>query len=155
MSLNRRKALVAMAAPFLVGFHPAQAQRAPVGQQLLGTLVDLILPQDAQSPAASAVLVHIELQELVQSHALMTRLFEFGLSWLDQVGGRPFLDLPQSAQIEILDFAQQADFNQVPGRFFAVLRLLSCEIYYSKAEALGGLPLQDAPQPMGYPPPWS
>ncbi len=155
MSLNRRKALITMAAPFLVGFDPAEAQFAPVGQRFLGKLVDLILPQDAQSPAASALFVHVELQEVVQSHELLARLFEYGLSWLDQVGGRPFLDLPEAVQIEILQFASQADFNQVPGRFFAVLRLMACDIYFSKAEAIEGYPLQVAPQPEGYPPPWS
>lgn len=152
--MRRREALIAMVAPLLVGFHAADAQFRPLPAGPLAEIVDLILPADAMSPSASDLGVHTEIQNTIAGHPLLRRLFEYGLTWIDQVGGRPFLELPREAQLQILNFAEQADFNQVPGRFFAVLRVLACELYFSQTEAIAGYPLNDAPQPDGYLPPW-
>lgn len=152
--MKRREALVAMAAPLLVGFQPAAAQPT-VARGLLTHFVDLILPEDELSPSASALGVDAELGDAVRSHALLAQLFDYGLGWLDQAGGQPFMTLEPEAQQAVLTFASKADFNQIPGRFFAVARLLSAEIYFSKPEAIAGYPLNDAPQPEGYLPPWN
>lgn len=152
--MKRREALVAMAAPLLVGFQPAAAQPT-VARGILAHFLDLIIPADDVTPSASALGVHTELEDAVRSHALLSQLFDYGLSWLDQAGGRSFLTLPPETQQAILTHAAQADFNQIPGRFFAVARLLATEIYFSKSEVIAGLPLNKAPQPDGYLPPWS
>ena len=47
------------------------------------------------------------------------------------------------------------DYNQIPGRFFHIVRAFAVELYFAKPEAISGYPLNPAPQPAGYLPPWN
>ncbi|GAA6207849.1 hypothetical protein NBRC116601_11420 [Cognatishimia sp. WU-CL00825] len=154
ISLTRRQALVASAATLATGLsYPVSAQ-APISLAKLSFVADLILPKDALSPAASEVGAVQELQDMIKGQLNLEKLMSFGLAWLDHMAQGSFENLPSAQQIQILEIAQTSDYDQVPGRFFYVFRTLLIEAYYSQPQALAGLPLNSAPQPNGYPPPW-
>ena len=67
---------------------------------------------------------------------------------------REMRDLPEPRRDEILAALAEADFNEIPGRFYHLMRAFAVEFYFSHPEAFAGYPLEPAPQPMGYPPPW-
>jgi hypothetical protein len=120
----------------------------------LAALVDALLPADDMSPAATALGVDAEISDFVAGSEMMTRLFAAALDWIDQLADRPFRDLTALQQAEVLTYLQTADFNAVPGRFYHILRALAVEFYFARAEVLGGLALNAAPQPDGYMQPW-
>ncbi|MEE2946438.1 MAG: gluconate 2-dehydrogenase subunit 3 family protein [Pseudomonadota bacterium] len=153
--MNRREALLAVA----VGIASATAFPSNAQQRLdskeFAYVCDVFLPADLSSASASQLGAADEVLELVLRNPLLTRLIASGLEWLNQVQQTPFENLSVDQQEAILAWAEQSDFNQVPGRFFHVLRAMLFEVYFSKPEALAGLPLNAAPQPEGYLPPWT
>jgi hypothetical protein len=70
-------------------------------------------------------------------------------------GGPPFCELAFDQQIAVVNWMAHADWNEVPRRFYELMRQVSIELYYSTPAAWHGLPIQRPPQPLGYPPPWS
>lgn len=154
-AVSRRQALVATLsaglAPLLPGALAAQGEDALAS---LGAVLDTLLPDDGLTPAASALGIEADLRALIAGNDLMTRLFAAALGWMDGLAPMPFRDLPEPDRVAILDAMATADPNQIPGRFYHILRALAVELYYARPEALAGLPLSPAPQPLGYPPPW-
>lgn len=151
----RRDLLLAALAAGLAGFVlPVRAQPAEAFGSL-GAVLDTLLPADALSPAATALGVDREVEDSILGNPTMARFFEAALGWLDQLDGAPFRDLPEARRVEILAALAEADFNQIPGRFYHLMRALAIEFYFTHPEAFAGYPLEPAPQPMGYPPPWS
>lgn len=130
----------------------ATADTAPTAS--LASVVDTLLPADDVSPSASALGVDKDIADFVAENDMMTRLFAAALDWMDHLADRPFHDLTPSQQAEVLSFMESADFNAIPGRFYHILRALAVEFYYAQSEAVAGFPLNPAPQPNGYPPPW-
>jgi hypothetical protein len=131
----------------------AVADPAPL--KSLAAVVDTLLPADDVSPSASTLRVDRDIADFVAENDMMTRLFVAALDWMDQLTDRPFSELAPSHQIEILAMMEGADFNAIPGRFYHIVRALAVEFYYARSEAIAGFPLDPAPQPNGYPPPWS
>lgn len=121
----------------------------------LGAVLDTILPPDELSPSPSSLGIDRDIQDIVLANPLLERLFGAALGWMDGLADRPFRDLTDAQRIEILTFMQSADFNQIPGRFFHIVRAFCCELYFAREEAIAGFPLNAAPQPTGYMPPWS
>ena len=152
---SRRKFLIATLSSGLATVcGPVAAQGAP-DLSSLGAVLDTILPADDQSPSPSSLGVDREIQDIVLANPLLERLFGAALGWMDGLGNRPFRDLTEAQRVEILSFMQTADFNQIPGRFYHIVRAFCCELYFARAEAITGYPLNASPQPAGYPPPWS
>lgn len=131
----------------------AVASTSPMAS--LASVVDTLLPADDVSPSASALGVDRDIAAFVAESDMLTRLFVAALDWMDHLADRPFQDLTPSQQVEVLTFMESADFNAVPGRFYHILRALAVEFYYARSEAVVGFPLNAAPQPNGYPPPWA
>ncbi|KEO52634.1 hypothetical protein TP2_06760 [Thioclava pacifica DSM 10166] len=120
----------------------------------LDAYLDILLPGSEGTPSASALGVGAELRAEIEPGSLSERLIAAGTMFLDSVGPARFADLPPAARDEIVDWLAQADYNEIPGRFYHVTRLLAVGFYYIHPEALSDLPLEPAPQPVGYPPPW-
>ncbi|MCE5972554.1 gluconate 2-dehydrogenase subunit 3 family protein [Sinirhodobacter sp. WL0062] len=155
--LSRRSLLFQALSASLAGFAvPVLAQEGQV-QSLgsLGSVLDTLLPADEFSPSATALRVDQDVMDFVAQNQLMLRLFVAALGWMDSLSDRPFGELPAQQRIAILSAMEQADYNQIPGRFFHILRSVAIEFYYARPEAIAGYPLSPAPQPAGYPPPWS
>jgi hypothetical protein len=154
-ALSRRRALVAALCAGLAPLLPARLAAQDDGAfASLGAVLDTLLPDDGLTPAASALGIEAELRALIAGNDLMTRLFAAALGWMDGLAPVPFRDLPEADRLAVLDAMATADPNQVPGRFYHILRALAVELYYARPESLAGLPLAPAPQPFGYPPPW-
>lgn len=134
---------------------PAAAEDAGTDAMAsLGAVLDGLLPADALSPSATGLGVDDELRTFLAGQEMLTQLISLGLGWMDRIGGRPFRELSPMRQAAILAQMEASDPNHIPGRCYHILRALAVEFYYARAEALGGLPLDPAPQPHGYPPPW-
>lgn len=153
--MNRRDALIAFASSIAAATALPVAAQTSIDRNLLNLVADTILPEDELTPSASAIGAVDDLLDMVQGHQMLNQLMAFGLQWLNQVQGTAFAARSVEDRERLLLAAAESDFNQVPGRFFHVLRVLLLEAYYSKPEALGGLPVNQAPQPEGYLPPWN
>jgi hypothetical protein len=117
----------------------------------LGAVLDTLFPADALCPSATALGVDVRIREALGADGPLVQLFSLALNWLDGLAERPFRDLVPSQQADILAVMAASDFNQIPGRFYHIVRALTLEFAYATPEALAGLPLHTAPQPEGYP----
>ncbi|MDB6080051.1 MAG: Tat pathway signal protein [Akkermansiaceae bacterium] len=109
----------------------------------LSVLVDLILPADEGSPAASTIGVHDFLNEWVGAPYPENRedyeTIRGGVAWINthawQLHGKTFKDLSEAQQTAILDSI--CDPSQAPAelaygaRFFKKLRMLTLGGYYT------------------------
>lgn len=152
-SPGRRRALLALLSAGLAPLLPPPALAAgPDDLASLGAVLDALLPADAFSPAATALGVEAQITDVLGDAGPMRQLFALALGWMDGLEERPFRDLPPMRQAAILDAMAASDYNQIPGRFYYLVRAMAVEFAYATPEALGGLPLHPAPQPEGYPP---
>lgn len=153
--ISRREALVAIAVASAAGVLPVGAEPRKLPSDTLSALVDTLLPGDEASPSAVSLGIDAEIADLVRGNELPERLFAYGLEWLDAVAGRRFSQLGIDDRERVVAVAAGSDFDQIPGRFYYLARLLAMQLYYDKPQAVGGLPLNPTPQPDGYPPPWT
>lgn len=155
LSLSRRQALAASVAWIVT---PAVAwSQAPAGPDAatLAAFVDTLLPEDAVSPAASALGVLDAILDFSADVTGLGDLIAGGTAWLNKTGGPPFAQLSEQDRTRIVTWMAQSDLAGGANRFYEVVRLLAVEFYYARPEAISGFPLNTAPQPRGYPPPWS
>ena len=143
-----------LAAVAVAGLSIPAASAQPVSRAALEAYVDILLPGGDGLPSATSLGVAAEIEALAPEGSVFRRLLSVGTEWLDTVQGGGFAALPGSAQEQIVDWMAAAPYGEVPGRFYHVLRLFAVELYYTRPEARVGLPLEHAPQPFGYPPPW-
>jgi hypothetical protein len=133
----------------------AHAQAPAIRKPALAAFLDTLLPEDAFGPAASTLGIAEEVLAYAPQGSDLHRLIALGTGWLDGLDApRAFADLPASTRHDVLRFLEQADRAQVPGRFFFVMRQFAMELYHARAETVADLPINPAPQPEGYPPPW-
>ncbi len=120
----------------------------------LAAFIDVLIPRDAVSGSATDLQVDARLWEFAQSSSQFRRLVLLGCQWLNMTGGLPFAKLQTEQQSAVVEWMTTADWNQVPRRFYELLRQAVAEIYYSDPSAWKGLAIKQPPQPFGYPPPW-
>jgi hypothetical protein len=126
--------------------HPTIPWEMPLEKAELATLavlVDLILPADSDSPAASAIGVHDFLNEWIGAPYPENRedydTIRGGVAWINthswQLHGKPFAALAEAQQTAILDSicdASKAPADLAYGaRFFKKLRMLTLGGYYT------------------------
>ena len=154
---DRRTALLGLAAASLLPMTArlAGAETSVDDGVTLDAFLDVLLPADAMSPAATALDIGAEMQEIIVPDSLPGKLLSLGVTWLNSLDDRAFATLPEETQFKVVSWMSQADTNEIPGRFYQVIRLFAVELYYARPGAISGFPLQVAPQPQGYPPPWT
>ena len=155
----RRQLLKVVGAFFLThaaDIRPAWAASAPTKLQraTFAAFVDVLLPADALSVSATDLQVDDKLWQISGLDSRFHRLLNLGCTWLDMTGGAGFADLTPDQQIAVVQWMSSADWNEVPRRFYELVRQTAVEAYYSDPQAWAGLPLLRPPQPVGYPPPW-
>lgn len=155
----RRRLLKAVGAFFLaetllVGPVAAATRPAAAARRTLAAFLDTLLPADAQSGSASALKVDRKLWVLAAGDARFARLLALGCRWLDMTGTGSFADLSPADRIRVVEWMAGSEWNEIPRRFYELVRQVAVEFYYSDPAAWGGLPIRTPPQPLGYPPPW-
>ncbi len=133
----------------------ARAETAGANPVTLDAFLDVLLPADALSPAASALGVGAGILDLATDSPLFARLLAAGCNWLDGLDPRGFAGLPADTQTNVVTFMTRADPNEVPRRFYHLTRQIAVELYFAHPAAIAGYALAAAPQPAGYPPPWT
>ena len=128
---------------------PARNERATVA-----AFLDTILPRDSLSGSASDLGVHDKLLAFSRTDSNFSRLLDIGCQWLNMTGGEPFAKLSGGQQNAIVSWMSAADWNEIPRRFYELVRQVAIELYYANPAAIHGLPIGRSPQPQGYPPPW-
>jgi hypothetical protein len=58
-------------------------------------------------------------------------------------------------RVVIVSWMSTSAWDQIPRRFYEILRQRVIELYYARTDTLGGLHIRQPPQPDGYPQPWA
>ncbi|QYK41861.1 MAG: gluconate 2-dehydrogenase subunit 3 family protein [Paracoccaceae bacterium] len=153
---SRRQVMVAALAAMAALPLATRIAASPSGERAgtLAAFLDTLLPADDLTPAASALGLVQEVEGLAAEVPLFDRLIAYGTAWLDEVAGGDFAALGSDDRDRVAAWMETSDYDEVPGRFFHVMRTTAIELYYAHPEALAGLPVNAAPMPLGYPPPW-
>lgn len=153
-----RRRLLKVVGAFFLGVPAAEglaaAKPSALERRTLAVFLDILLPRDDLSGSASDLGVDAKLWAFAMLDSRFRRLVGLGCRWLDMTGRGGFADLPPAEQVAVVAWMSESDWNQVPRRFYELVRQAAIETYYSDPAALAGLPLQPSPQPLGYPPPW-
>jgi hypothetical protein len=157
--LSRRGALLRLAALAVAGLPIPAAQAQTVHRAALEAYIDTLLPGGGDGlPPASALGIPAQMVDLAAEGSLFARLLAAGTEWLDRLdaggGGRPFAALPPATRAEVVAWMAAAPYDEIPGRFYHVVRLIACELYYADPAGRTGMAMHPAPQPTGYLPPW-
>ena len=154
---DRRAALLGLVAASLLPMSPhlVGAQTHSDKDAALDAFLDILLPADADTPSASTLQIGAEIREIIPPDSLSWKLLNLGSKWLDSLDAQAFAAMPLETQTKIVTWMSTANVDEIPGRFYQVIRLFAVELYYARPEAISGLPLQVAPQPQGYLPPWT
>ena len=157
----RRRQILALIGAFFVGAildSPRSISEttvlSPLEQTALDAFLDVLLPRDEVSGSAGDLGVPDELREIARLDPHFQRLLALGCRWLDLTGGPPFGALPAAQQSAVVEWMAQSDWNEVPRRFYELVRQVAVELYYSHLESWHGTAIEHPPQPQGYPPPW-
>ncbi len=156
----RRRQILGIIGAFFIGSaldssrSAAETALSASEEAALSAFLDVLLPRDAVSGSASDLEVPDELRELARSDHRFRRLLALGCRWLDLTGGPPFRALPAAQQTAIVEWMAQSDRDEVPRRFYELVRQVAVELYYSRPESWRGTTITRPPQPHGYPPPW-
>ena len=127
---TRREALVSIAAGLSATSLPGQQAYQPTtfskaDYELLGTLVDLILPP-SDTPGARAVGVHAMIDEDLSDDGSVAGVLRNGLGRLREAG---FGNMASQQQIDTLTRISEASGED--GEFFETLKGLTIDAYYS------------------------
>ena len=160
MYLSRRSVLVKLSALMACGsaYPSAMNAASDLGNLNIRTFhgfIEVLLPEDGISPSGSSVGVADDLLKLSRDNELYSKLIALGCSWLDSTGTGSFSELSEADQITVVQWMTTSDYNQIPRRFYHLTRQAAMELYFSGEHATNGLPLNSAPQPDGYMPPWA
>jgi len=158
-SMQRRGLLKVVGAFFLC--HPfgltkalASSGTTALEYKTLAAFLDVLLPHDDLSGSATELRIDEKLWELSEFDNRFRHLVLLGCRWLNLTGGPPFVELNMEQQVAVVEWMSNSDWDQVPRRFYELVRQTAIELYYSDPAAWTGLPLERPPQPQGYPPPW-
>jgi hypothetical protein len=159
-SASRRRLCKIVGAFFLGGAiegASAAALASPSGEEqaTLAAFLDTLLPRDQLSGSATELGVDRQLWAFSNTEPDFRKLVDYGCRWLNMTGSTRFSVLASEQQIAVVDWMSRADWNEIPRRFYELVRQVAIELYYANPAALSGLPISRSPQPLGYPPPWS
>jgi hypothetical protein len=155
----RRRLLKVIGAFFLAVTLPAAPASAETlsstaKRRTFAAFLNILIPRDVYTGSASDLKVDRRLWAFAARDPRFSRLIDLGCLWLDMTGTGGFADLSIVDRNTVVEWMANSDWNQIPRRFYELVRQLAVEIYYSNPDSLGGLPIKTPPQPLGYPPPW-
>lgn len=157
MRLSRRLLLTALA--WSLGGLPARrlwprAAQAAAPLTALGPYLDILIPDDGASPAATALGVEAALRERAGADPAYQKLLALGCAALDQAaraqGADDFAALQPGAQRALVARLAAAGSDTGAGVFFARTRWDAMDAYYGRAESWPMLGYDGPPQPDGF-----
>lgn len=160
LSVRSRRQLLKLAGVFVLtgglGAAPAWAFIVPsrLERRTLAIFVDVLIPRDALSGSATELGVDVRLWDLAKKSGTFRLLLGSGCHWLNQTGGPPFAELSPEQKTLVVEWMETSDWNEIPRRFYELVRQAAVELYFSQPAAWAGLPIRQPPQPRGYPLPW-
>lgn len=160
MANPTRRKIVAAAIAAVLGplpcSGPAQSQSAPaeINRQSLSAFLDALLPGGGELPAASTLGLADALIGEARHRPEVLELLAAGSAALNGTGRGPFHGLSPDERSVVADWLSAQPPHTPARQFYTLVRQLAMELYYSREAAIAGLPLNTAPQPRGYPPPW-
>jgi hypothetical protein len=160
LSSTSRRRLYKIVGAFFLGSVidlASAAALAPPSEEEHATLaafLDTILPRDELSGSATDLWVDRQLWTFSKTAPDFRKLLDYGCRWLNMTGSTRFSALAREQQIAVVAWMSRADWNEIPRRFYELVRQVAIELYYANPTALKGLPINSSPQPLGYPPPW-
>lgn len=161
LSSRSRRRLCKIVGAFFLGSSVKLASAAtlappdPQERATLAAFLDTLLPRDELSGSATDLGTDRQLWAFSKTAPDFRKLVNYGCRWLNMTGGAQFSDLATEQQIAIVDWMSRADWNEIPRRFYELVRQVAIELYFSNPASVNGLPINRSPQPQGYPPPWS
>ncbi|WP_257098654.1 hypothetical protein, partial [Pseudovibrio flavus] len=144
-----------VASPFAVSLALSEESTDSLSNASFSAFLDTLIPSDDQSPAASSLEIPAKLLSFSKESDLLQRLILLGTQWLDQVAPSPFHELSEADRVTVVSWMAQSDFNEIPRRYYELMRSFAMVYYYAEAEARTELDLYRAPQPQGAMPPWT
>lgn len=155
-----RRRLLKVVGAFFLGnlLPPVLAIAAPMATdgETFAVFLDVLLPRDELTGSATDLAVDKQLWAFAATDQRFMQLLLLGCRWLNMTGETAgFVDLPAAQQVELVSWMAGSDWQQIPRRFYELVRQAALEVYFSQPAALAGMPLQSAPQPLGYMPPWT
>ena len=133
----------------------ASTQADPRLPETFAAFLDVLLPRDEWSGSATDLQVDVKLLEFTKDDPRFGRLVDLGCHWLNMTGGPPFARLTSDQQVTVVEWMSKSDWNEIPRRFYELVRQVAVGLYYGTPAAWHGLAIKHPPQPLGYPPPWS
>jgi len=116
--------------------------------------LDLLLPADEFSPAASEAGVDLALIEQARGDSQLGRLIELGVGWLDRQastqGVTAFHELAEDRQLLIASIAERQRPGSLPRVFIENMRHHAFGHYYADPRSWAGLGYAGPPQPTGF-----
>ena len=131
-------------------FASPKKRQIPFGPSLRA-FVDVLMPADALSPAASVLGIEQQIIAHSKLDYRFQKLLSLGFKWLDSQVPGGFSHLPAEVQIRVVEWMSQADDNSLPRRLFELLRHETMSLYYADARSWPGFSFSQPPQPNGYP----
>ena len=110
---------------------------------ILGEMVDLLIPANKNLPAPSKIDVVEYIDDALSNTPKMKRIFVEGLT---DINNKNFLSLPKMEQIALL-----TKYESTNGTFFSLLLRHTYNAYYTKPIVVAGIGMTGRPpQPLGY-----
>tara|TARA_B100000745_G_scaffold254025_1_gene176388 strand:- start:497 stop:928 length:432 start_codon:yes stop_codon:yes gene_type:complete len=110
---------------------------------ILGEMVDLLIPANKNLPAPSKIDVVEYIDDALSNTPKMKRIFVEGLT---DINNKNFLSLPKMEQIALL-----TKYESTNGTFFSLLLRHTYNAYYTNPIVVAGIGMTGRPpQPLGY-----
>ena len=110
---------------------------------ILGEIVDLLIPANKNLPAPSKIDVVEYIDDALSNTPKMKRIFVEGLT---DINNKNFLSLPKIEQIALL-----TKYESTNGTFFSLLLRHTYNAYYTNPIVVAGIGMTGRPpQPLGY-----
>lgn len=157
--MNRRAAIrlgvLAALGPIVAAPYAAAQISDDRVHETLAVFVRYVLPGDGKSPAADPQALASEIAAIVAENPALVTLQNDVMTWLDGSSRGAFWAMREQDQDAVLNWMEKAGTTSWQGFFFAFVRRVAIELHYSSADSVAGFPLNAAPQPKGYLPPWT
>lgn len=158
-SLRRRDALKLvtsfLACCALPGAALSQHQITAHDRSTLASFLNAIIPADEFGPSATDLDLHYEFLIIAESNSKFREIMVSTCKWLGDLKPMPFLSLRSAQQQQLLHQLAQSDQLLPHVIFYGVARNLAYYFYYANPQTRVHLSMNEAPQPRGYPPPWT